>query len=306
MTTTKVALKFQDVLGRPLNDHTVVADIFDLHEINHFQVVIPLSGGTDFVIALNDAPPGVYRFELSPVNYEVIQFFLTLPPGGSVVRDKPVIFPVDADHVVGISAPDFGNLPADLKGVLNSSQISVSNQGPKLSGAQLYSALPPKWKAAVLNLYLKSSSITVGDGADCFDHITKLVEIAQDRFFGNTTGDLLEEASASSEFHSADFSLHKEIPPYHLVASFKTFDAEGNLQLTFSRNGTTGNDYLVDTDIDEAQGFMHIFEVARNFVAGLTNPYRVREILAMHGLKPLYDFQFAQRKAAALAEAASA
>src|SRR5262249_48786983 len=139
----------------------------------------------------------------------------------------------------------------------------------------------------------------------CFDHIRSLIEIDQDRFFAKTDAALVEEAADASDFHAADFSLHKEIPPYKLVSSFKTLDGEGNLQLTFSRNGNTGNDYLVDMDIDEGQGIKHVFEVIRNVFTGLTNPYNVREILMeAQGLKPLYTFQFAQRKAATLVQPA--
>jgi hypothetical protein len=298
MATTTVKLKFQDVLGGPLDDQTVVADIFDLHNINHYQIVIPIAGATDVAINLKDNPIGVYRFELSPTNYQTLQFFLTLPPGGVVARKDPVIFPVDAGRVTGISAPDFGGLNPALQALLQASNISIDGVQPKLSGAALYNALPPKLKACVLNLFVKSSKAKLGDGSNCFDHIHSLVEIDQDRFFGKVDAALLEEAADSPNFHSVDFSLHKEIPPYKLVASFKTLDAEGNLQLTFSRNGTTGNDYLVDMDIDEAQGILHLFEVIRNVFTGLTNPYNVREILAMKGLPPLYTFQFAQRKAA--------
>src|SRR5947209_20025058 len=118
MTQTTIRLKLVDVLGKGLDDHSVVADIFDQHNINHYQVTIPLNGGTDVAITLNDAPGGVYRFELSPTNYQVIQFFLTLPPGGTVVRE-PVVFPVDPARVVNISAPDFNNLDPGLQTCLN-------------------------------------------------------------------------------------------------------------------------------------------------------------------------------------------
>ncbi len=303
MAITRVQLKFQDVLGNPLDDHSVIADIFDLHNTMHFQVVIPMTGETDVAISLNDCPGGVYRFELSPTNYEVIQFFMTLPPGGNVIRDKPVIFPVNADRVTGITAPAFDALNSGLQKLLNSSSISLSNGAPKLSGADLYNALQDKLKAAVLNLFLKSSNTKLGDNTTCFDHVSSLIEIDQDRFFGKIGAGLVEEAADSPDFHSVDFSLHKEISPYKLFASFKTLDAEGNLQLTFSRNGTTGNDYLVDMDIDEAQGILHIFEVIRNVFSGLTNPYNVREILAVaQNLKPLYTFQFAQRQKAKAAK----
>jgi hypothetical protein len=54
-------------------------------------------------------------------------------------------------------------------------------------------------------------------------------------------------------------------------------------------------------DIDEAQGINHAFEVIRNVFTGLTNPHNVREILvATQALKPLYTFEFAQRKVAKL------
>src|SRR5258707_2829207 len=142
----------------------------------------------------------------------------------------------------------------------------------------------------------------LGDQESCFDHICRhsIVELDQDRVFAKIDASLVEESAVSKDFHSADFSLHREIPPYKLFASFKTHDHEGNLQLTFSRNGTTGDDYLVDMDIDEAQGIGHIFEVLKNLVTGgLTNPYDVREILAAdQGLTPLYTFRFAARGAA--------
>jgi hypothetical protein len=301
MTSTTVRLTFQDVLGAPLDDYSVVVDIFDLHNIDHYQVNVPMSGETTVAINLSDCPGGVYRFELSPTNYQIIQFFLTLPPGGECVRKDPVVFPVDPERVVGISAPAFDQLDKELQDLLNSSRVRLNLTQPALSGEPLYDALPPKLKACLLNLFLKSSNTRLPDQGTCLDHIHSLIELDQDRLFATIDGALVEQAADSSDFHAADFSLHKEIPPYRLFSSFKTLDAEGNLQLTFSRNGNTGNDYLVDMDIDEAQGIKHVFEVIHNVFTGLTNPYNVREILAAgQGLKPLYSFEFAQRKVAKL------
>src|SRR5215813_1605557 len=104
MDSTTVRLTLQDVLGNPLEDHSVIIDIFDLHDIDHYQVTVPMSGETAVAINLADCPGGVYRFELSPTNYQIIQFFLTLPPDGVCVRKDPVVFPVDPDRVVDISA----------------------------------------------------------------------------------------------------------------------------------------------------------------------------------------------------------
>src|SRR5262249_39005821 len=174
------------------------------------------------------------------------------------------------------------------------------------SGAALYAALPPLLKAALLNLFTKSANTALGDGSTCFDHLQTLMELDQDRLFAKTEAALAEETSAAKGFHSVDFSLHKEIPPYRLFASFKTLDSKGNLQLTFSRKGQAGNDYLVDMDIDEAQGIGHVFEVAQNALTqSLTSPYNVREILAVaQKLKPLYTFKFASKGTAKAAGAA--
>lgn len=306
MTQTTIRLKFVDVLGNALDDHSVVADIFDQHNINHYQVTIPLNGETNVAINLQDAPGGVYRFELSPTNYQVIQFFLTLPPGGTVIRKKAVVFPVDPGRVTNISAPDFRQLDQKLQKFLNASSIAL-NGTDALSGEALYNSLPPRLKAALLNFFVKSSKTTLGQKT-CFDFLAShsMVELDQDRMFAKIDGSLAEETGSSPDFRTADFSLHKEIPPYKLFASFKTPDAEGNLQLTFSRNGTTGDDYLVDLDIDEAEGIKHLFEVIHNLTTGqLTDPYNIREILmAAQEIKPLYKFQFPQKKVARIAKAA--
>jgi hypothetical protein len=309
--STTVRLKFVDVLGAPLDDHTVTVDIFSLDNIRHFQTIVPLSGQTDVAIKLDDAPMGVYRFLLSPTNYQVIQFFLTLPPDGTVVRKKPVIFPVDPEQIIDIAAPPFGSLPQKLQQFLNSAKVQTngtvtSDGAPTVVGEELYTALPPTLKAALLNLFLKSSNTILGDGSNCFDHVLTLRELDQDRFFATIDAALLKDVTDSHQFHSVDFSLHKEILGYKLFASYKTRDSQGNLQLTLSRKDPAGNDSLVDMDIDEAQGIAHVFEVIGNVFTGLTNPYNVREILtAAQGLRPLYSFVFPEKKAATVAAAAA-
>ncbi len=302
--TTTVKFQFVDVLGGPLDDHSVVVDVFSLDNSRHFQAVVPLQGQTNVTINLSDCPSGVYRFELTPTNYQVLQFFLGLTEGTTTTRNRPAVFPVNPSRVVGISAPPFGSLDPRLQTFLANATIRLNGK-PTPAGAPLYDTLPAIRKAALLNIFTKSSKTFLGDETSCFDHLHGLIELDQDRLFAKTEAGLLEEASQSHEFHSVDFSLHKDIPPYQRFASFKTLDAQGNLQLTLSRNPNAANDYLVDMDIDEAQGISHVFEVIKNVFTGLTNPYNVREILAAdQNLRPLYDFQFAQRGSASVAGAA--
>ena len=68
-------------------------------------------------------------------------------------------------------------------------------------------------------------------------------------------------------------------PGFTLIDSFKTPDQYGNLQLTFSRNETTGA-LMADIDIDDAQGIEHIFQVVSHSITGIqTNPYDIHEIM---------------------------
>ncbi len=292
MSTTAARFQFTDVLGAPLNDDSVVVDALSLDNSVHFRALVPLNGQTEVAINLQGAASGVYRFQMAPTNYRFLQFFFRLNEGETSVRDKPVVFPVDPARVSGISAPAFAALDESLRNFLAATKLKIGASKPA-SGAALYASLPDIRKAALLNLFSKASRTRLPDGANCFD-LGPMVELDQDRLFAKTGASLLEETMQAPGFRPVSFALHKEIPPYRLLASFKTRDTHGNLQLTFSRNGQTGADYLVDMDIDEGQGIEHIFEVIRNSISGLTNPYDIREILAAsQNIEPLYSFIFA-------------
>ena len=100
-------------------------------------------------------------------------------------------------------------------------------------------------------------------------------------------------ASLELQLTTADSSLHQPVPGFAIVGNYKTFDRHGNLQLTFQRN--TAGDYVVDVDIDAAQGIEHVFEVLGDSVKGPTDPYDIHEILlAGQRLDPGYSFVFPQ------------
>ena len=300
MGNAKVQLQFVDVLGAPLSDPDILMEFFSQDESKHFRVPLP-PNSANVTVNLQDPGDAIYRVMIMPANYRTIQFFLRITEGQTATR-KPVVFPVNPDKVVDISAPAFGGLPPALQNFLNAAQLDPLPRG----GAALYGALPPLLKAALLNLYTKSTATILGDGDSVFAKLGMMIKLKQDRLFAKTHAVLLEETMQDTFFHHVDDTLHETIPPYQIFTSFKTRDAQGNLQLTFSRNGDSGDDYLADMDIDEAQGIGHIFEVLQNLVtSGLTNPYNVREILAAdQQLQPLYGFQFAASGQAQVALAA--
>jgi hypothetical protein len=101
----------------------------------------------------------------------------------------------------------------------------------------------------LLNLYTKSAATQLGDGRSIFDKLGTMIRLKRDRLFAKTAAALLEETQQDTFFHEVPETLHEGIAPYHLLISYQTRDAQGNLPLSFSRNGDTGDDYLIDMDI---------------------------------------------------------
>jgi hypothetical protein len=240
------------------------------------------------------APFAIYAVSIWPGSYRPVQFFIKLASGKDNTRE-PVVFPVDADAVTGIKAPAFASLAPKLKDVLTASNIDTN---PGLSGKGLYEALDPVRKACLLNIHTKTSNTFLLDGSNCFDHIGGISKLRGDRFFAKANAAFREEVqNAGQLFSKVSGALHHAPDGYTDAGSFKTNDRHGNLQLSFFRKGTTGDDYMVDADIDEASGIEHGFEVIRNHLfRHTTSPYDVREILiAKQSLDPNYDFLFAKK-----------
>jgi hypothetical protein len=293
-------LVLTDAAGQDLNDHLVV-DLFSLNSSQQYQAINPIV--RELVINGIDVSAGpFYRVMVSPANHAVMQFFVSLADGSTTNFAAPV--PVDAAKVVSVSAPPFAALSARAQQVLNLAESPRFNDGAGgfLQGPKLYDALNPYplLKACFLNIVAKAGATGLPDGGNCLDHFQGIVRMEQDRFFVRTTAALLEETAHSNAFHSVSAALHDPMPGYNIVSSFKTFDHYGNLQLTFQRRGDTGDDYAADVDIDDAQGFEHIFQVLRNTVEGPTNPYNIHDILLQQTprVDPGYGFVFAAAAAA--------
>jgi len=289
-------LLLTDAYGHDLNDHVVV-HLYSMSGFQTYQVEQRIA--RELVIdGIDVDASNSYRVEIVPANHATVQYIISLKDGAVKKFTAPV--PADPRRVVAIVPPIFTKLPDAAKNILRLAQAPRFNNGTGgfLANEELYNAIGtfPLLQACFLNIVAKSSASALNTGEPCSDHFKGLLRIEQDRFFVQTTAELVETTAHSNGFHKVSAALHDPMPGYHIVSSFKTWDRYGNLQLTFQRRGDTGNDYAADVDIDDAQGFEHIFQVATNMFNGPTNPYNIHEILLQQKpvVDPGYSLKFAE------------
>ncbi|PWT99587.1 MAG: hypothetical protein C5B51_26905 [Terriglobia bacterium] len=268
-------LRILDVYGDFLNEKV---DIFLRHQtLSDDPSFRQLDAGRIIEIKnLNQSPQGLYRLEVDALSYQAVSQFVNIASSGAT--EKALTLPVDHNKVVGVEFPPFGSLAADGQTLLaNSSQVlGFENK----SGGDLYGALDDIRRAGFLNLIAKSARTRLTNNRTVLSYIQELTEVRGDRFFAVVDAALHGEtknAVVDEIFHSVDDALHTPPPGFEMVDSYKTFDHYGNLQLTFSATPDRSR-WQVDMDIDDAQGFEHIFQVIRN-IGGATHPYDIHEIL---------------------------
>jgi hypothetical protein len=282
-----LTLTLNDVYGNGLNDrvditlkHTVLSDTRPFKNQDASKILrIP---NLDFTQG------GTYHLLIFPTRYRPVGGFITVSEGKNT--DKSYMFPVDPGKIVRVQFPAYGDLPDDLKKLLQRSNRVEGHEGKK--GAELYKALDDPRKAGLLNLYWKMQRTTFANGNNVFSYVDALTRVRGDRFFADVKQELRDEtknAQTYDLFHDAPGQLHTPPPGYQPAGSFKTQDHYGNLQLTFFSKPET-LEFRVDADIDDAQGIEHFFQVIRNVFTGATNPYDIHEILlGFQGIDPQYE-----------------
>jgi hypothetical protein len=234
---------------------------------------------------LNQTPQGLYSLEVDAPSYLAVSRFVNIP------SDRPatqvITLPVNKDRVVSVNFPAFSSLITDAQRLLGASTIAGQ------SAQSLYDGFDDLRKAGFLNLVTKAAHTRLPSDKSVLSFIQQITEQLGDRFFALVDPALHGEVVTSvtdSLFHSVSDVLHDPPPGFHAVDSYKTMDHYGNLQLTFSRNDA--GQWNVDMDIDDAQGFEHIFQVVHNAVTQQpTHPYNIHEILVeFQELDPGYTF----------------
>lgn len=167
--------------------------------------------------------------------------------------------------------------------VLENSTVTDKN-GNKLSGEKLYNSLSEKQQNAFVNITDRLGSIKFSDGTTALSSVKSVGSFENDRIKATVDGSLAGKVAGDDRFQSVSGSLH----PGYDAASYKSKDAEGNIQFSFSQSRTG-----VDIDHDLYQDWRHAFEVLSNHMTGgKTDQDAVRKLLVARpevGITPSPD-----------------
>ncbi|HEY7405528.1 MAG TPA: hypothetical protein VIB39_18520 [Candidatus Angelobacter sp.] len=230
-------------------------------------------------------PQGLYMIEIDAPSYHAVSQFIRINASGDT--GLTVMLPVDPARVTSMDRPAYDDLLPDLKTFLSIADV-LGFSGKK--DEALYDALPDIPCAGLLNLVAKARH-TLVDGQPVLASLGTMVDLHGDRLFAMVDQDFKSVCSRATDvLHPVEDALHDPKPGFVRAGSFKTFDHYGNLQLTFAVNQEDPSQWMVDMDIDDAQGLEHIFQVVHNAVTGdPTHPYNIHEILvAFQQIDPGY------------------
>jgi hypothetical protein len=298
MPDGNLMLQVLDVLGDPV---TEPVDIFLKNQTLSDAPALrqrDVSNGLRLT-GLNVFPNGTYRIELDALSYHTVSRFINMPPDGNLT--VAVTLPINPAKVLRVEFPPYSALLADARRLLENSPNVLNFKG--LTGETLYNSLDDLRKAGFLNLVAKAdrTHFTTEPGTpSVLSFIQELSELRQDRFFAMIPAELRSDTINNGNgtlFHEVNELLHTPPAGFTDARSFKTLDHFGNLQLSFF--SSADGRFAVDMDIDDAQGFDHIFQVVGNFFGGPTHPYNIHEILiADQELDPGYRLIITEAHAA--------
>jgi hypothetical protein len=229
----------------------------------------------------------VYQLQVFAHSYLAAGRFVTV--SSSSERDVTLTFPVDPRKVLSVNFPEFRDLAEDTRALLARSSAVLGAEG--MFDEALYTALPDLSRAGLLNICAKCGRTRLSTGETVLSQIGELLEVRGDRFFARVPKTLREDTKNSAlagVFDPASDLLHRPPDGFTHAGSWKTPDGFGNLQLSFF---SKGEEWRADIDIDDRNGFAHLFQLITNIFTGGTHPYNIHEILIAHQeLDPGYRF----------------
>jgi hypothetical protein len=268
-------------------------DAVDLHILsmraNTLVASVQLSRGTSQAVVelLNGQP---YIVKAFPSRHRAVGQHVLMPVAGDAVVE--LFCPIDPERVNDVNFPDYVDLPAELRRVLDSSVLEGSTDESR--GQSLYGSLTLVQRAGLLNLFAKMDAFGFDETHTVWSAVQRVFRIRPDRVFADvdvTLRDRVKGEVAAQRFREVSGKLHRPPPGFEPAGSFKTHERYGNLQLSFFASLEAPLAFRIDADIDDAAGLGHTFQVLRNFITdGTTHPYDIHQILTFRQeVAPLYD-----------------
>ncbi len=231
-------------------------------------------------------PFGLYEVFIDPAKHRFKNIFLSVQADGSSRMEET--FFVDPSKVAPIF-PALADLQTGVRWKELWRVLTASGRGTEAD----WNRLSDQQRAGLFNLYAKMTREKVADDQPVFRSVSRIDEFLPARVLARVSADLFEAVGTNHRtFRSVPGALH-EFPlgwrPAAEDNSFKTFDAAGNLQLTFATN--PAGEFLADIDIDDHRGIEHAGDVLKHVITGKdTHPYDIHEILIFfQGLDPGYQ-----------------
>jgi hypothetical protein len=275
----KAKLQFElvDVFGAFIKE---TADILlDNQELTDRRRAKANAAGPFAISGLIGPPRNRYKVQVEVPGYRFMSLFVSAQEK-ETADSRVITLAVDPAKVIRTQFPNFPDLAEEARALLNQSDQVLGF--PNVTGKDLYKGLDDIRRGGFLNIVAKSARTRLSNGRSVLSYFTdpvcKLTEIRGDRFFVNVPKELREETKnsvAEGLFEAASGLLHRPPDGFESAGSFKTPDRAGNLQLTFHA-GPSG--FAADIDIDDANGFAHIFQLIQN-IGGRTHPYNIHQIL---------------------------
>jgi hypothetical protein len=273
----KIKLELVDVFGEFIPEKAdVVVTSLDLTDKQRAEA----DASTGFVIPNLIGPPkNRYRVDIDLPGYRSVTFIKNAVESKNP-QAQVVFFAVEPRRVIRTEFPAFDSLPAEARTLLDQSDSVLGMPGKQ--GKALYEELDELRRAGFLNIIAKCQRTVFSNGRSVLsffaDKIAKLSEVRGDRFFLSIPKELREDTKnsvANDIFDNAPALLHRPPDGFKSAGSFKTPDRAGNLQLSFHAKG---DNFVADIDIDDANGFGHVFQLINN-IGGATHPYNIHQIL---------------------------
>jgi hypothetical protein len=230
-------------------------------------------------------PFGLAEVFINVRKYRYKSIFVNVPAGKGKGNLIDEVFFVEPGQVKPVF-PDF----ADIKTKRKWAPLWRVLQRSRVTSASAWNELENQQKAGLFNLYAKMQREVVNGGRSVFSFVDKITDFLPARVFAMVQKTLHDPVRDYGKgFHMVSGALHDFGEGWNLMDSFKTFDAAGNLQLTFAQNAA--GDLKADIDIDDHQGIEHAADVLKHKITGKdTHPYDIHEILIyFQGLDPGYE-----------------